>query len=209
MKGKSHNSHGSSSSGAGGHLPSPSRAAPGPSHAISPPPKPSAFNPTQKYALIGGAIILVLVLGALLLQPQDGGSDPTDFLNYLVQNPQSGIIVDTTHSPSPNITSRIMQCGVNLISSGFYKAQTKDLLFYSCNATGCFASGIVYNETNVTINNINGTFSLADALSNMRGRAYFYIQYGPQGQKIFHPTYGEVDINADSDETCSISLNTG
>jgi len=99
-----------------------------------------------------------------------------------------------------------MQCGVNLISSGFYKAQAKDLLFYSCNSTGCVGSSIVYNETNVSISDLNNSVSVPDALSNMRGRAYFYIQYGPQGRKVFHPTYGEVDVSEDSDATCSISL---
>ncbi len=176
------------------------------SSSVSPPPKPSALSSAQKYALIGGAIILVLVLGALLLQPQDGGSDPSVFLNDLVHNPQSGIIVDTSGSPSSNVTSSIMQCGVNLISSGFYKTQTKDLLFYSCNATGCIASSIVYNETNVTINNVNGTVSLADALLSMRERAYFHIKYGPEGKKVFYPTYCEVDINGQQEATCSINV---
>ena len=169
--------------------------------AASTAPKPSGLTTSAKYALLGGVLILVIVLGLALFG--SSGNDPQAFTNYLYSNHQSGIIMDVRGSPSQNVTTKILQCGVNLISSGFYARTNKDLLVYACDNTGCLAAGA--NTTSNTT--ADQTLSYSDVLYNMRGRAYFHILPGPTGQQVFHGNYAEVFINEETDPTCSIGIN--
>ncbi|MDE1798074.1 MAG: hypothetical protein KGH63_01555 [Candidatus Micrarchaeota archaeon] len=183
--------------------PSPGSAKPASGPAPS---KPSAgLSSNQKYALIGGAIVIAIVLGLALFSSP--GTDPKEFTNYLYSNPQSGIVMDVRNSPSQNATTKILQCGVNLISSGFYAKTGKSLLVYACDSTGCLSADS--NATNASAINASALISYSDALYAMRGRAYFDIAYGAQAHYVFHPTYAEVFINENSDPAaCSIGVQT-
>ncbi len=164
----------------------------------------TGLTPTQKYALLGGAVVLLVVLGLSLFSSP--GTDPKPFTNYLYSSNQSGILMDVRGSPSPNVSQKILQCGVNLISSGFYARTSKDLLVYACDDSGCLSGGATANQTV----NSSATISFSDALYAMRGRPYFYIHYGPSGLQSFHLTYAEALINADSNTSaCSIGVQTG
>ena len=166
----------------------------------------------QKLAIIGAAAILVIVLGAALLLDDPQIANSQSFSDFLFQSPKSGIIMDIRNSPSPEYNSVVMQCGVNLISGGFFAKADKDLLVYACDNSGCLSSEALQNSTN---GEINGTETNASAVSvpfdealyNMRSRAYFHIQYAPEEYKKFHSTYVEVFVNSSTDTSqCRLGI---
>ena len=173
------------------------------------PSKPSAgLTSSQKYALIGGAAVLVVVLGLALFSSP--GDDPKAFANYQYQNTQLGIIQDLRGVPSgSNASSKIIQCGVNLIISDFYAGTSKDLVVYTCDNVQC--EGGEVPKANASANSTKmENISYADALNNMSGRAYFNIQYGDRPHYVFHPTYADVFISPASDPSlCSIGVQAG
>ncbi|MFH1306709.1 MAG: hypothetical protein ABIH83_03600 [Candidatus Micrarchaeota archaeon] len=168
--------------------------------------KKSALTLQQKYALIAGAAIIVIILGFTLFFG-GGEDDAQTFTDYLYNSPGNGIIMDIRNSPSQEVSSNIMQCGVNLISGGFFAQTKKDLLVYACDDSGCISSSAINaTDTNITDEEIP-VVQYDEALYDMRGKAYFLIKYGQYGKFSFHPNYLEVHMNSSSDPSvCAINL---
>lgn len=159
----------------------------------------------QKIALVGGLLVLVLLLGVALYS--NPGDDPAPFTNYLYHAPQSGILMDVRGSPSANVSQKILQCGVNLVSSGFYATTQKNLSIYACDEKGCLGGPVATNSSSLNATNSNNTtLPFSDALYALRNSAYFHIRYGPEDRKVFHPTYVEVYVSPGSSAACAINI---
>lgn len=163
-------------------------------------PKSSGLSLQQKCALIGGAAILALVLGALLFPSGGESADEGAFSNYLYNNSKNGILVDARGSPSADVRQQIMQCGVNYISSPFYtNGSNKELLAYFCDDSGCLSSDYRFGLPNSTPKASNVSVPFSEALYAMRERAYIHVHAGAEGRDfIYHPTYMEVIIGPKS-----------
>ena len=170
------------------------------------PPSRTGFTFQQKVALIGGALLLVLVLGTVLwpsLALGDANANYMQFKTALENGNQSGILMDLRGAPS-GARQKIVQCGVDLISSGFFSAAKKDLLVYSCDDTGCMSSHLLPGANATTS---NATIPFSDALYNLRARPYFHLLYAADSKAaVFTPEYSEVYLTADSNETCGINI---
>jgi len=158
----------------------------------------------QKIAIILAVAIIVFVIAAVMFFGDQQITNSQDFSDFLYSSNKSGIIMDVRDSPSLDKNSVVIQCGVNLISGGFYAQTQKDLLVYACDDSGCISSAALANLTNDALDNstINSTALLVpfdQALYDMRSRAYFHIMYSKAERKIFHPTYVEVYVNSSSD----------
>ncbi|VVB57181.1 Uncharacterised protein [uncultured archaeon] len=194
--------------------------APLPASRPSPPPIPSsrpALSLQQKTALIGGALILVLVLGTLLapslagLFPSPDGTPAPDqyaaFKTGLEDNNHSAIIMDLRGAPSAPVRQAILQCGVDFVSGGFYQRAHKDLLIYSCDGTGCLSARYRYDLGNSSPVSTNVTLPYTDALASLAGYSYFHIQYAPASRAPdYAPRYADIFISENTTETCSINV---
>lgn len=182
------------------------------------PPPPSGEKPAgapflsvqQKYALVAGAAVLVLILGAALYT--SGGwaapSDADTFSNYLYGNNRSGILMDVRDAPDAAAAQKVMQCGVNLISSGFYAKTRKDLLVFACNASGCVSANIGL-DSNDTANSSAVLVPFQEAEYAMRGRAYFHIRAGPESKTLLYPTRAEVFVGPNEEPKCAVGVQSG
>ena len=170
------------------------------------PPSRTGLTFQQKVALIGGAILLVLVLGTILwpsLAIGDGNANYMQFKTALEDKNQSGILMDV-RGASDAARPKILQCGVDLISSGFYSAAKKDLVVYSCDDSGCLSSQF---RPGVNATTANTTIPYSDALYGLRGRPYFHILYSSEPKAaVFTPEYSEVFITSVSNESCGINM---
>jgi len=191
-------------------------------HSKEAPQKKGALSKNMKIALTLGAFAAALMLAFLML---NGGEDDVgEFTNYLYSSPNSGILMDLRNSPGGQANSNILQCGVNLISGGFFAAENKDLLVYACDGNGCLASNAsVSGEGQGSIPTANQTtsgnstaeeaekpeleyISFEQALYNMRGRAYFHIMYGNE-KKEFFQNHVEVYLNETSNPAnCDLKI---
>ncbi len=174
-------------------------AAPAHSNA-APSSKPAGLTLQQKAALIGGAIILAIVLGVLLLPTPAESANEGAFSNYLYNNSKNGILVDARGASSADVRQQIMQCGVNYISSPFYtNGSSKELLAYFCDDSGCLSSDYRFGVSNSTPVISNTSVPFSQALYAMKDRAYIHVHAGPEGKDfIYHPTYMEVIIGPKS-----------
>lgn len=167
-----------------------------------------SLNKTQKLAIIGAAAILVIVLAVTLLFNDPQMDAAQSFSDFLYESPKSGIIMDVRNSPSTAQNSVVMQCGVNLISGGFFAKTNKDLLVYACDNSGCLSSTALANLTNETNADTSElVIPFDEALYNMRSRAYFHIMYSDEEKKDFHANYVGVYVNSSTDPTeCKLDV---
>ncbi|PIT84899.1 hypothetical protein COU37_00035 [Candidatus Micrarchaeota archaeon CG10_big_fil_rev_8_21_14_0_10_45_29] len=189
-------------------------------------PKKSGLSKNMKIGLTLGAFAAVLIIAFFMLS---GGEDNVGaFTDYLYNSPKSAIIMDLRGSPGGQANSNILQCGVNLISGGFFASENKDLLVYACDEKGCMAantsisddetsslSGEAATENKTIDASGNSTMeekaepqyiSFDQALYNMRSRAYFHILYG-EGKKEFFPNHVEVFMNETTDPAnCDLKI---
>lgn len=184
----------------------------------SPTPKPAksgaSLSLQQKGALIGGALILVLVLATLLQPSAAESNDPTSFSNYLYSNQKSGLLVDLRGASSGDVTQKIKECGQNLVSGTFFSNHSKDLLIYYCNQTSCLWGHFVYGENysyDVPANASDRSIQYSDALYNMRERAYFHVSTKTDERDYaFHPTYMDIFIGPNSSTgICKVEARIG
>ncbi len=184
---------------------------------ISQKPKRFELTKNQKIALIGGLIVIVVVLAITILFAETDDS-AKQFSDFLYLSNKSGIIMDIRNAPNTSMNSIIMQCGVNLISDGFFAKTNKDLLIYACDDMGCVSNLALQNATNQQQNdtqtNQTSQTNTTDiivpfdvALKDMSSRAYFHIMYDQEEKKLFHSTYALVYLNATSDPTqCKLDI---
>lgn len=175
------------------------------------PPAKIGLSKSQKFALIGAVAVLVFVLGATLILGGQQAENGQEFSEFLYASNKSGILMDVRNSPSTAENAVVMQCGVNLITGGFFAQTQKDLLVYACDNSGCLSSLALANQSDADMNETLDSDGLVipfdQALYEMRGRAYFHIMYSDEEKKEFHPTYVEVYVNSSSDASkCSLSL---
>ena len=129
--------------------------------------KKASLTSRQKYALIGGALIIVLVMAFFLLFGQNSPDEVQAFSDYLYYSNSSGIVMDIRGSPDNATSAQIMQCGVNLISGGFFAKTQKNLLIYACDEKGCLsAAEIEAAKNNSAIKNNSTNTSLSASAEN-------------------------------------------
>ncbi|MCX8163407.1 MAG: hypothetical protein N3D10_02515 [Candidatus Micrarchaeota archaeon] len=155
------------------------------------------------------ALVIVLIIFGLALYYENTTTDPNKFLNNLYNSKKTAIIMDVSQSPKQQITSAIMQCGVNLISGGFYAQTGKELEVYACDKNGCLQTKIT-DQVDKIVNSTNNTLiSMDQVLAQIKNIPYIYIKYGPEQKFLTYPNYLEIIINEQSDpKNCQLKLKT-
>ncbi|MFN3909783.1 MAG: hypothetical protein ACK4J0_00940 [Candidatus Anstonellaceae archaeon] len=155
------------------------------------------------------ALLIVVVIFALALYIENTSVDLSTFTTNLYKSKKSAIIMDIRESPVQKTSTSIMQCGINLISGGFFAKTSKELVVYACDKNGCIFTDLKeQNQTQQEKGN-NSAIAFDEMLARIGGSPYIHIKYGKEQKFVTHPNYLEIFINESTDPTnCQIFLKT-
>ncbi|MEM3361717.1 MAG: hypothetical protein QXV64_02680 [Candidatus Anstonellaceae archaeon] len=153
------------------------------------------------------ALVIVVIIFGLALYYENYSTDPSVFLNKLYNAKKSAILMDVSNSPKQQITTSILQCGVNFIAGGFYAKTAQEVEVYACDKNGCMQTKIDPNKEQLNYTNYDQIIPFDQAMAQIKNLPYIYIRYGVEQKFISHPNYLEVVINEQSDpKNCQLNI---